>query len=298
MTTRNGLLLVDKPAGITSHDVVARARRLFNERRIGHAGTLDPMATGLLILAIGPSTRLLRFAQAESKRYTGHVLLGTATDSLDADGTVSATAPVPPLNVEEMNRVASTFLGEIFQIPPMVSAIKVDGRRLHELARQGIEVERKPRSITVQSFELTSTDSNNVWAFDVTCSTGTYVRVLLADLAERLGTLGHLQSLRRESSGPHDVRSARALEIIATMLDAGEEPLLPPISFVTDLKHVTFAPDDVRAIRQGKQVGADADADEIAGLDERGNLVAVLHRRGEKWQPEIVLPDQSVENEG
>jgi len=211
MTTNNGLLLVDKPQGLTSHDVVARVRRILHEKKVGHAGTLDPMATGLLVLAVGPSTRLLRFAQSETKRYVGAVQFGAATDSLDADGVVTQVLPVPTLTTETVDAAAKMMLGKQEQTPPMVSAIKVDGQRLHELARRGVEVERQAREIEVTVFTLTATDDPTVWRFDVVCSVGTYVRVLLSDLAQRLGTVGHLVELRRLASGSHVVEDARTL---------------------------------------------------------------------------------------
>jgi tRNA pseudouridine55 synthase len=158
MTTPSGLLLVDKPAGITSHDVVARVRRILGERRVGHAGTLDPMATGLLVLAVGPSTRLLRFAQAGVKRYRGDVTFGVATDSLDADGVVVARSQVPALDATRVNDVAGAMRGAQTQVPPMVSAIKVNGRRLHALAREGVEVEREARPVTIAAFSLEPTE--------------------------------------------------------------------------------------------------------------------------------------------
>jgi tRNA pseudouridine55 synthase len=158
MTTSNGLLLIDKPRGVTSHDVVARVRKVLQERRVGHAGTLDPMATGLLVLAVGPSTRLLRFAQGETKTYEGVVTFGVATDSLDADGAVTDRREVPALEVDVVNAYAARMLGTQLQTPPMVSAIKVGGQRLHALARQGVEVEREPRSVTISSFSLDATE--------------------------------------------------------------------------------------------------------------------------------------------
>jgi tRNA pseudouridine55 synthase len=176
MTTSNGLLLIDKPQGLTSHDVVARVRRILHEKKVGHAGTLDPMATGLLVLAVGPSTRLLRFAQSETKHYSGTVKFGVATDSLDADGVVVEEQPVPSLSKELVDAVSAAMLGTQEQTPPMVSAIKIDGQRLHELARRGVEVDRPAREVTVSTFTLSATAEDSLWSFDVECSVGTYVR--------------------------------------------------------------------------------------------------------------------------
>ena len=298
MTTNNGLLLVDKPRGMTSHDVVARVRQILHEKKVGHAGTLDPMATGLLVLAVGPSTRLLRFAQSETKRYTGAVKFGVATDSLDADAEGLAERPVPELTIELVDEAAAAMLGRQEQVPPMVSAIKIDGQRLHELARRGIEVERPAREITVAAFSLRSSDDPSVWRFDVECSVGTYVRVLLSDLARRLGTVGHLVELRRTQSGSHTVSDALTLERLVEMVADGGDVLAPPATFVTGLEHVTLPDDQVRAVRMGQRVMLDASFrdDEIAAIDATGELVGVLQRRQDSWKPELVLatPDKSA----
>jgi len=291
MTTSNGLLLLDKPAGLTSHDVVARVRNIVNEQRVGHAGTLDPMATGLLVLGIGPSTRLLRFAQSEVKRYCGTVRLGVATDSLDAQGTVTGEAAVPTLSGEEMNAYAESMLGAQSQIPPMVSALKVGGRRLHEMARQGLEVTREPREITVSEFRLTAGNDAATWDFEVECTVGTYVRVLLSDLAEKAGTVGHLTALRRISSGRHHIDQALTLEEFAHEFENGSS-LRPPVDFVTQLESVVLSEDQERRLRMGQRVQFDVSFTtlEIAALNQRGALVGILHPRGEQWKPELVLP--------
>jgi tRNA pseudouridine55 synthase len=290
MTTTSGLLLIDKPTGLTSHDVVARLRKLFQERRIGHAGTLDPMATGLLVVAVGTSTRLLRFAQVETKNYVGTVQLGAATDSLDGDGVVTQTRAVPGLTVEEVNAVAATMIGAQHQVPPMVSALKVGGRRLHEMAREGLEVERAPRGIVIDAFRLTPTRQPERWDFDVTCSVGTYVRVLLSDLSEKLGTVGHLSALRRISSGHHHVDDARTLDELATLADV-TTALRAPARMVDGLESTILDAPNVAKMRLGQRIELDQSmvGDEIAALDDAGELVGVLRRRGELWKPEIVL---------
>lgn len=292
MSPSSGLLLVDKDRGPTSHDVVSRVRRLLNEKRVGHAGTLDPMATGLLVIGVGSSTRLLRFAQAGLKRYEGTVRLGVATDSLDADGAVTAESEVPALLPEDLASAAAAFTGTLSQVPPMVSALKVGGKRLHDLARQGVEVERAAREVTISSLVVVRDDEATL-SFDVTCSPGTYVRVLMSDLAERLGTLGHLTSLRRLASGRFRVDDTVTLERLEAELAAGRTPLRPPADFVLDLVSVTLSSDDVRRVRQGQPVTLDEalDGDEIAALDESAALVAVLRRRGTQGRPEIVLTE-------
>lgn len=299
MTTSNGLLLLDKPEGLTSHDVVAQVRKIVNEQRVGHAGTLDPMATGLLVLGIGPSTRLLRFAQSEVKRYCGTVRLGVATDSLDAQGTVTAESPVPSLTDEQMNVVAQSMLGPQSQIPPMVSALKVGGRRLHAMAREGLEVVREPREIIVSEFALRAHGDDATWVFEVECSVGTYVRVLLSDLAENVGTVGHLTSLRRISSGRHHVDQALTLDGFAHAFKHGPSPLRPPLDFVTQLESVVLTDDQERRLRMGQRVQFDVvfTSPEIAALNERGALVGILHPRGDQWKPELVLPSDEAGRE-
>jgi tRNA pseudouridine55 synthase len=292
MTTTSGLLLIDKPGGLTSHDVVARLRRVFHERRIGHAGTLDPMATGLLVVALGSSTRLLRFAQAQVKTYTGTVRLGVATDSLDADGVVTTRADVPPLTSDEVNEVASTMTGPQQQVPPMVSAVKVGGRRLHEMAREGLVVERAARDVVIHDFTLRPSESDACWDFEVTCSVGTYVRVLLSDLALRLGTVGHLTALRRTSSGTHHVRDAWTLEALEALVDP-TAALEAPVGFVEELPAAVLTDDDVVRVRRGQRVSLDPVpvGAQVAALDGTGALVAVLVPRGVTWKPEIVLTE-------
>jgi tRNA pseudouridine55 synthase len=292
MTTSSGLLLLDKPKGLTSHDVVAQVRHIIHEKRVGHAGTLDPMATGLLVVAVGPSTRLLRFAQSEIKRYTGAVRLGVATDSLDADGMVTVEQPVRELSAEQMSTAASAMVGPQWQTPPMVSAKKVGGRRLHQLARQGVEIEREPRAITVSEFTMSATDDPVVWNFEVECTVGTYVRVLLSDLAERVGTVGHLVELRRLASGVHHVDQALTLEEFALRAERTDFALRAPRSFVEHLEGVVLSIDEERHMRMGQQLTPTTafEIDEIAAIDHSHDLIGILRRRGDRWQPELVLP--------
>ncbi len=208
----DGYVVIDKPAGMTSHDVVARARRALMSRRIGHAGTLDPGATGVLVLGVGRATRLLRFVSDLPKSYRGEIVFGATTSTLDDEGEITATFPMADLEVEHVREVARQFLGTIEQIPPMVSAIKVDGRRLYELAREGIEIERAPRSVTITRFDIEPSDDPLVFGFVVDCSSGTYVRSLAADLGTRLGGGAHLRNLRRESIGSFTIEGAVAID--------------------------------------------------------------------------------------
>ena len=222
----NGLAVVDKAAGWTSHDVVAKARGLLHERRIGHAGTLDPDATGVLLLGVGVVTRLLRFLSESGKRYTGEVVLGVATDTLDAAGNVVATFDMDVTEDDVRRVVAEHLTGPILQVPPMVSALKVGGRRLHELAREGIEVEREARPVVIARFDVEATASPLVYRIDVECSSGTYVRSLAADLGALLGGGAHLRALRRTAVGSFTLAEAHPLEQLV---------VLPPEQAVRDL---------------------------------------------------------------
>ena len=207
--TKHGIAVVDKPSGVTSHDVVAMLRRRFDERQAGHGGTLDPSATGVLVVAVGKATKLLRFVEKTSKAYVGEIVFGTETNSLDADGEVTATHDMGTVSLEAAQALVDAHLvGDILQIPPMVSAIKIDGRRLHELAREGIEVERPPRPVRIDTFRLMPTDEDNVFLAAVQCSAGTYIRTLAADLGHLLGGGAHLRNLRRTAVGRFSIGEA------------------------------------------------------------------------------------------
>lgn len=207
--TTHGIAVVDKPTGVTSHDVVAMLRRRFDERQVGHGGTLDPGATGVLVVAVGKATKLLRFVEKTRKAYIGEIVFGVETDSLDADGEVTATHDMGEVTVADAQaQVDAHLLGDIEQIPPMVSAIKIDGKRLHELAREGIEVERPPRPVTIHSFTLMPTGEPNVLLAAVECTSGTYIRTLAADLGHLLGGGAHLRNLRRTGVGRFTIGEA------------------------------------------------------------------------------------------
>jgi tRNA pseudouridine55 synthase len=287
--TGNGAVLVDKAAGWTSHDVVAKLRGLLRERRIGHAGTLDPMATGLLVLAVGPSTRLLRFATAGTKTYEGRVRFGVATDTLDATGTVVATSAVPPLTPTLVSTAAASLLGPGTQIPPMVSAIKVGGKKLYELARAGEEVERAPRPVVITSFELAPTDDRDEWTFRTVTSPGTYVRTLAADLATRLGTIGHLTALRRVASGRNHVDDAYTLDGLAERLAAGDDVLQPARSLVDHLPAVVLDEQRERDARHGKALEG-GEVGEVVLSRADGLVIGVATGNGGVLRPTLILP--------
>ena len=206
----DGLVVVEKEAGWTSHDVVARCRRIYGQRRIGHAGTLDPDATGILLVGLGRATRLLRYLTDREKSYTCEVVLGQTTSTLDASGETTGTFAVDYKD-GALEEAVGSLTGPLLQIPPMVSAVKIDGKRLHELARQGIEIDRPARPVTVFDLVVTPTQDPAVLLMDATVSSGTYIRVLAADLGAALGGGAHLRNLRRYRSGSFSEREARTL---------------------------------------------------------------------------------------
>jgi tRNA pseudouridine55 synthase len=207
----DGALLIDKPAGPTSHDVVDAIRRHFGLAKVGHCGTLDPNATGLLILVLGRATKLSEALMSTDKVYSGTVKFGETTDSYDADGQLVASLPVPPLTLEELNQQTDTFLGDLMQIPPMVSAVKKQGVPLYKLARKGLEVPREPRLIHIYRWQF-SNYQEPVGQFDIACTKGTYVRSLAHELGQKLGCGAHLESLRRMESGKMRVDQAIPLD--------------------------------------------------------------------------------------
>lgn len=223
----SGVLLVDKPTDHTSHDVVARLRGILKMKKIGHAGTLDPMATGLLIMLIGKATRISQYLISLDKEYEGTIELGTITDSQDAEGDVMETRPVPDLSEEEVKAAIQTFIGDQYQTPPMHSAIKIDGVRLYKKARKGEDVPREPRFIRVSSYEVTRFELPQI-DFRLTSSKGTYVRTLAHDLGQKLGCGAHLSALRRTATDHFNVKDALTLDEIQKLsLPEIEQRLIP-----------------------------------------------------------------------
>lgn len=283
-----GFVVVDKQAGWTSHDVVARCRRLLGTRKVGHAGTLDPDATGVLIVGVGRATRLLRFATALPKTYIGEIALGVTTSTLDASGEVTGHFDMGSVTVAEVREAARSLTGRIEQVPPMVSAVKVGGRRLHELAREGVEVARAPRGVEVFRFEVFETGESDCYRVLVECSSGTYVRVLAADLGVRLGGGAHLRALRRVSIGSFSDLEALALEAVAP------ERVRPLEELVRDLPGAVANPELARALGHGRTVerlalGVVGDGP-WAVLDESGRLVAICEPVGlERVRPVVVV---------
>ena len=224
----DGALLVDKPSEWTSHDVVAKVRGHFRLPKVGHCGTLDPMATGLLILVLGKATRYSERLMASDKVYEGTMRLGEVTDSYDADGELVETRPVPPLHLEDLNEAASLFVGDLQQIPPMVSAKKVGGVPLYRLARQGKEIPREPRLVHIYTFRFEDYEDPFGY-FRVSCTKGTYVRSLAHDLGQRIGCGAHLTALRRTASGRFDVADAVPLQELLALDRKGLEARVIPL---------------------------------------------------------------------
>lgn len=223
----DGAILVDKPAGPTSHDVVDAIRRKFGIKKVGHCGTLDPNATGLLIIVLGRGTKLSERLMGDDKVYEGTIKFGETTDSYDSDGELTGSLPVMPMTVEELNEEAAKFIGDLMQVPPMVSAIKKDGVPLYKLARKGIEVEREPRLIHIYNYRFTEY-AEPFGKFRVACTKGTYVRSLAHDLGQKLGCGAHLATLRRSASGKFDVADALPLDTILQMSIAQLEKRVMP----------------------------------------------------------------------
>jgi tRNA pseudouridine55 synthase len=298
----DGLLVIDKPAGCTSHDVVARCRRLFGQRKVGHAGTLDPDATGVLLVGLGQVTRLFRFLLRWPKRYSGEVVLGLATSTLDASGHVTGTWDMQAVTLAAAQAAAVQLTGDILQVPPMVSALKVGGRRLHELARAGVEVDRAARPVTVWRFDVALAgreETGPVLAIDVECSSGTYVRSLAADLGALLGGGAHLRRLRREAVGEFTVKEAVTLEALEALEASAPRPeaLMAPAQALRGLSRATVGKALQVAIGYGqfvelevlRQAGAEGPGP-WAVVDEEGVLLAVYEARGPRLaKPAVVL---------
>jgi len=280
----DGLVVVDKDAGWTSHDVVAKLRGILKTKKVGHSGTLDPDATGVLLIGVGRMTRLLRFLTALPKTYTGEVVFGTETSTLDASGEVTATHDMH-VTVDDVRGAARTLTGDILQVPPMVSAKQVGGQRLHDLARKGIEVEREPVPVTVHRFDVEPTDDPLVYRIEVECSSGTYIRSLAADLGTHLGGGAHLRNLRRTAIGSFTDDAAQTIDKIT------DAAVVPPAAALRDYPSVVA---DRELLGSGKVLArshlhVDGDGPWVV-LDEDGNLLAIYESyRGDMVKPAVVL---------
>lgn len=293
----SGVLVVDKPVGMTSHDVVQAIRNGTGLRRAGHTGTLDPRASGVLVILVGPAVRLSEYVSASDKRYQAIIRLGSTTDTFDADG--KFTRNDVPVNVTEaeFDAVLQTFIGEIEQTPPPYSAVKVQGRKAYEMARQGEEVELAPRKIQVHHLEVLEWAPPEV-VVDVHCSSGTYVRSLANDLGEKLGTGAYLVGLRRTKSGRFSLRDATPLRKLQEAFHAGNwyQFLIPAAEALADWPAVELSPDEVEGVRHGHRVKAadDSKPGMVRGVSTQGELVALMDLvAGEdgslEWQPKKVF---------
>lgn len=282
----DGVLVVDKPAGMTSHDVVDRIRKSLGTRRVGHAGTLDPDATGVLILGVGRATRFLSYAQASPKRYLTTAVFGVTTTTQDASGEVVERRRVD-ISEDDVRAAAANHTGELDQIPPMVSAVRVGGERLYEKARRGEEVERAARPVTIFELDVLSFSEEPPEAvLDVRCSAGTYVRTLVHDIGASLGCGAHLRSLRRTEAGGFDEADAVELDVVDS------RHLLPLADAVRVLTHIEIDDDAARLVANGRRLELPSedlvDGERLALINE-GDLVAVYARKGGELVPERVV---------
>ena len=274
-----GCVVVDKPAGVTSHDVVDMLRRSLGTRKVGHAGTLDPDATGVLVLGIGKGTKLLQFVTGADKTYTGEIVFGTATSTLDAAGEVTGTwdmAPTP----EEVRAAAAALTGDIEQIPPMVSAVRIEGKRLHELAREGVEIDRPARSVTVHRYDTAPTDDPLVYTLDVHCSSGTYIRSLAADVGTALGGGAHLRNLRRPTVGQFSIDEASPID---------SPTLMPLTEMLRGMPRLDVDATVADRVRVGQALGPSSGNGQFAIVGPGEELLAVYEIREGVMVPAKVL---------
>lgn len=277
---RDGILLVDKPAGVSSQDAVTAVRRARGGVRAGHTGTLDPFATGLLVVALGSATRLIRFLPAEPKVYRATIAFGTQTDSDDATGAVVAEGSRP--DYLTVRAAIPKLTGTIEQRPPAYSARHVDGRRAYVIARTGELPDLAPTTITVSSWDIESIGDGRLTAV-ITCGSGTYIRALARDLGLLCGTVAHLESLRRISIGPFDVRHA------VTPDASVDATVVRPADALIGMARQVVLSDDVTRVNNGRPVAAHEPGENVALIDEWGDLVAVAEREGDWWQPRVVI---------
>lgn len=297
----NGILIIDKPVGITSHDVVARCRRILKMKRIGHTGTLDPFATGVMVILVGQATRLAQFLDKDAKEYEALVRFGSETDTGDRTGELrTSNYEFRDVSIEEIENVLPEFRGEIEQTPPMYSAKKVEGRKLYELARKGIEIERKPVNVTIYELEVQSSKfkaQSTDASIRVLCSAGTYIRTLAEDIGRKLNVGAHLAELRRTKAGKFDLSKAVTLEkleeiFVADLLD---EVLISMNEAISHLPEVVLNEAEIKKTQSGIKLrfesGDIEDNQFVRMIDEKENLIAVgFYKRSEKLvQPKIVL---------
>ena len=287
-----GLLLVDKPVGPTSHHIVHRVRLGSGVRKVGHAGTLDPRASGLLVLCLGPATRLSEYISVTSKRYEAVVRFGASTRSYDSDGEIVSRSTAIPARAQ-VEAALPAFTGEIRQVPPPFSALKVSGQRAYDLARAGQDVDLEPRPVTIYALRLQDYQPPDL-TLEVECSAGTYIRSLAHDLGTSLGCGGYLAALRRTKAGPFSLEQAISTERLERAFREGtwREHLRPASEALPGIAHVSLTPDQVDLVRRGHRIPAAAGSSGMScGLDADGDLVAVLQavEGTAEWQPHKVF---------
>lgn len=284
-----GILLIDKPQGITSHDVVNTLRRRFETKRVGHAGTLDPLGTGLLVIAVGPATRFLQYLPLEPKVYVCEFTFGRSSDSYDSEGELSEERAVPEDLAAQVEAHKQPLMGLIQQLPPVFSAIKVQGKPMYKYARAGQEVHREPRTVHIGRFETLSVDGNKA-RFEIECSGGTYIRSLAHDLGEAIGCGAYLSALRRTETGRFTLEQAVALDA------AQPADILPLSEALPPMPMLRLSPSEEISFRQGQRIRASqpVDAQLVALQDAEGFVIGVGRATGQVIQPECVLPLETV----
>ncbi|MBI5670433.1 MAG: tRNA pseudouridine(55) synthase TruB [Chloroflexi bacterium] len=284
----SGFLNINKPTSMTSHDVVAKVRRACGIKKIGHAGTLDPLADGVLVLCVGSATRLSEYVMQSTKSYRARVRLGVVTDTYDAEGRVLRECDAAHITRDAVERALTDFIGEIEQVPPMYSAIKQGGRKLYELARAGEEVERQPRRVRIDGLALTDW-SPPLFTLNVTCSAGTYIRSLAYDLGERLGVGAHLAGLTRTASGTFTLERAVALDTLLASADWTQHLIAPPAA-LADWPTVRLDAAAVAHIRHGRAIPAASGRGGLAfAYGPEDELVAIVQKDGSLWRPHKVF---------
>ncbi|MBZ0293072.1 MAG: tRNA pseudouridine(55) synthase TruB [Anaerolineae bacterium] len=284
-----GFLNIDKPLGVTSHDVVAHVRRGLKIKKVGHAGTLDPLATGVLVICVGAATRLSEYVMHTTKQYRAQVHLGIETETYDAEGSVIAECDASAVPREAVEQALLSFVGDIDQTPPMYSAIKQGGRKLYELARAGETVERPARAVRIDNLTLVDWSPPR-FTIDVTCSAGTYIRSLAHDLGEVLGVGAHLSGLIRTASGAFGLENATALDTLLSS-DDWQQYLITPRMALAQLPSLTLDQAAVDHILHGRTIPVEQapDAELVQAYDPQGVFIAVLKRSGSHWRPHKVF---------
>ena len=289
----SGIINLKKEAGMTSHDAVFKLRKILQEKKIGHGGTLDPDVTGVLPIAVGKATRVIEYMTEAGKVYEGEITIGFSTTTEDASGEIVKTIPVTELDEATVDKAMASFEGEITQIPPMYSAVKVNGKKLYEYARAGEEVERPQRQVTITEFVRTSPieleNGTARFSFRVACSKGTYVRTLSVDLGAKLGYASHMSALRRTASAGLTLDKALTLSQISEMVEAGDTSFLLPIEFgVQDLPAVQVTEDDAKEISFGRFIAIDSQEPLVAAfLGDK--VLAIMEKRNQVYKPRKVL---------